>query len=86
MEVFQAISGHRDSRRAGGSAPFTVYARAATQRLTKNHGCACPKESGHRHPDSRQSIDKGLDKAYEHKSLKENAEAPVSALSGLALW
>ncbi len=31
-----------------------------------------------------QNINKALDKAWEKKSLKEIAEAPVSAFSGLA--
>jgi hypothetical protein len=33
-----------------------------------------------------QNINKALDKAWEKKSLKEIAEAPVSAFSGLAEW
>lgn len=44
------------------------------------------QEEGKRAGDNRQNINKALDKEWEKKSLKEIAEAPVSALQGLAAW
>eukprot|EP00977_Amphora_coffeiformis_P008309 scaffold1878_cov170-Amphora_coffeaeformis.AAC.22 len=41
------------------------------------------EEDDGRHSDAQMNIDKGVDKAYENKSFRDIAKAPVSALQGL---